>query len=110
MPAATSCEASTRSAHCAGERGGGLRARPHAAGSARPHRSPRGAVAAAVSDFLGTAIVREPRRVGKPLEGELGGVWSARRGTYRIHYRVLEEQREVVVLRIEHRRDVYRPR
>lgn len=68
------------------------------------------AVAAAVIAFLTTAIVREPRRVGKPLRGDLAGVWSARRGTYRILYRALEEPREVVVLRIEHRRDVYRPR
>lgn len=68
------------------------------------------AVAAAVIDLLTTAIVREPRRIGKPLRGQLEGVWSARRGTYRILYRVLDEPREVVVLRIEHRRDVYRPR
>ncbi|WP_036725859.1 type II toxin-antitoxin system RelE family toxin [Patulibacter minatonensis] len=68
------------------------------------------AVAAAVIDLLTTAIVREPRRIGKPLRGQLVGVWSARRGTYRILYRVVDEEREVVVLRIEHRRDVYRPR
>jgi mRNA interferase RelE/StbE len=68
------------------------------------------AVAAAVIDFLTTTLVIEPRRVGKPLRGELAGVWSARRGTYRVLYRVLEEAREVVVLRIDHRRDVYRPR
>ena len=34
--------------------------------------------------------------------------WSARRGTYRILYRIVEAKREVVVLRIEHRRDAYR--
>jgi len=68
------------------------------------------AVAAAVIDLLTTAIVQEPRRIGKPLRGQLVGVWSARRGTYRILYRVLDETREVVVLRIDHRRDVYRPR
>lgn len=67
-------------------------------------------VAAAVTDLLTTAIVREPRRVGKPLRGQLAGVWSARRATYRILYRVISETREVVVLRIDHRRDVYRPR
>jgi mRNA interferase RelE/StbE len=65
-------------------------------------------VAVAVIDFLTTALVREPRRVGKPLRGDLAGVWSARRGTYRVLYRVLDEPREVVVLRIDHRRDVYR--
>jgi len=68
------------------------------------------AVAGAVIDLLTTALVREPRRVGKPLRGQLEGVWSARRGTYRVLYRIVEEAREVVVLRIEHRRDVYRPR
>ncbi|MDX8151251.1 type II toxin-antitoxin system RelE/ParE family toxin [Patulibacter brassicae] len=68
------------------------------------------AVAGAVIDLLTTALVREPRRVGKPLRGQLEGVWSARRGTYRVLYRIVEEPREVVVLRIEHRRDVYRPR
>jgi mRNA interferase RelE/StbE len=35
-------------------------------------------------------------------------VYSARRGTYRVLYRINEERREVVVLRVEHRRDVCR--
>lgn len=66
------------------------------------------AVAVAVIDFLTTALVRDPRLVGKPLRGDLLGVWAARRGTYRILYRVREDTREVVVLRVEHRRDSYR--
>jgi len=68
------------------------------------------AVAAAVIDFLTTALIVQPRTVGKPLRDDLVGVWSARRGTYRILYRVFDEPQEVVVLRIEHRRDVYRGR
>lgn len=68
------------------------------------------AVAAAVLDFLTGPLVVEPRRVGKPLRGELAGIYSARRGTYRVLYRVRQEQHEVVVLRIEHRRNAYRPR
>jgi mRNA-degrading endonuclease RelE of RelBE toxin-antitoxin system len=67
------------------------------------------AVAGAVIEFLTTALVREPFRVGKPLRGELAGIFSTRRGTYRILYRVRDEPREVVVLRVEHRRDAYRP-
>jgi uncharacterized cupin superfamily protein len=58
-------------------------------------------VAAAVIDFLTTAMIENPRRVGKPLRGELAGIWSARRGTYRVLYRVREDRREVVVVRIE---------
>ena len=67
-------------------------------------------VAAAVIEFLTTTLISQPRRVGKPLRGQLAGIWSARRGTYRILYRLQENPREVIVLRIEHRRDVYRPR
>jgi mRNA interferase RelE/StbE len=67
-------------------------------------------VAAAVIDFITTALVARPKQVGKPLHDDLAGVWSARRGTYRVLYRVLDEPREVVILRIEHRRDAYRPR
>lgn len=65
-------------------------------------------VAVAVIDFLTTALIEQPRRVGKPLRGELAGIWSARRGTYRILYRVRDQPPEVIVLRIEHRRDAYR--
>lgn len=68
------------------------------------------AVAAAVIDFLTETLVAEPWRVGKPLRGELAGMHSARRGTYRVLYRTREEQHEVVVLRVEHRRDADRPR
>jgi mRNA-degrading endonuclease RelE of RelBE toxin-antitoxin system len=68
------------------------------------------AVAAAVIEFLTGALVNDPRRVGKPLRGDLAGIHSARRGTYRVLYRINDDLREVVVLRIEHRADVYRPR
>lgn len=66
------------------------------------------AVAAAVIEFLTTTVIANPHRVGRQLRGQLAGVWSARRGTYRVLYRINEVQREIVVLRIEHRRDAYR--
>jgi mRNA interferase RelE/StbE len=66
------------------------------------------AVAAAVIDFITTALLESPQRVGKPLRDDLEGIWSARRGTYRVLYRIRDEPREVVVLRIDQRRDVYR--
>lgn len=67
-------------------------------------------IATAVIEFLTSTLVRAPHRVGKPLRRELAGVWSARRGTYRILYRVREDTHEVIVLRVEHRGDAYRPR
>jgi mRNA interferase RelE/StbE len=66
-------------------------------------------VAAAVIEFLTGALVENPHSVGKRLRRHLAGVHSARRGTYRVLYRINEVQQEVVVLRIEHRRDAYRP-
>jgi mRNA interferase RelE/StbE len=66
------------------------------------------AVAAAVIEFLTTALVEQPHRVGKPLRGQLEGIFSARRGTYRILYEIVEESRQVVVYRIEHRCETYR--
>ena len=66
------------------------------------------AVAAAVVEFLTGALVDNPQRVGKSLRGELAGIYSARRGTYRVLYRINDNLREVVVLRIDHRRRVYR--
>ncbi len=65
-------------------------------------------IAAAVIEFLTGALVDNPQRVGKQLRGDLAGIHAARRGTYRVLYRINEAQREVVVLRIEHRRDAYR--
>jgi len=68
------------------------------------------AVASAVIDFITGPLRENPRRVGAALRNELEGVWSARRGTYRILYRINDERREVIVLRIGHRRDIYRTR
>ncbi|CAL8971709.1 Toxin RelG [Tessaracoccus sp. O5.2] len=66
------------------------------------------AVAAAVIEFMTGPLVENPRLVGKMLRRELEGIWSARRGTYRVLYRINDHVDEVVVLRIDHRRDVYR--
>ncbi|MBA2767598.1 MAG: type II toxin-antitoxin system RelE/ParE family toxin [Sporichthyaceae bacterium] len=67
------------------------------------------AVGVAVIDFLTSALVESPRRVGKPLRNDLAGIWSARRGTYRVLYRINDDAHEVIALRVEHRRDAYRP-
>ena len=66
-------------------------------------------VAAAVGHFITTALIHDPHRVGTHLSNDLDGIWPARRGTYRALYRINQERREVVVLRIDHRRDAYRP-
>jgi mRNA interferase RelE/StbE len=74
---------------------------------------PRGlpvAVAAAVTEFLTGPLLENPHRVGKLLPRELDGYHSARRGAYRVVYRIDEPSRTVHVVRIDHRADVYRAR
>jgi len=68
------------------------------------------AVAAAVLEFVTGALLENPHRVGTQLRGDLAGVRAARRGTYRVLYRINDAEGEVVVLRVEHRRDAYRSR
>lgn len=65
--------------------------------------------AAAVIEFM-LGLLENPRRVGHELQRELEGIWTARRGAYRILYELDEEERQVQVVRIDHRTDVYRSR
>jgi mRNA interferase RelE/StbE len=65
-------------------------------------------VAVAVIDFITGSLLDNPHRVGRELRNELAGIHSARRGSYRILYRIDEDERSVTVLRIDHRGDAYR--
>lgn len=67
-------------------------------------------VAAAVLEFCAGPLALNPNRVGKPLFGPLAGCRGARRGTYRIVYRVDASARVVHILDVDHRADVYRRR
>jgi mRNA interferase RelE/StbE len=68
------------------------------------------AVSVAVIDFITGSLIENPRRVGRELRSELAGIHSARRGIYRILYRIDESKRTVTVLRVDHRGDVHRRR
>ena len=66
------------------------------------------AVAAACIEFVFGPLAQDPRRVGAPLRKPFEGQWRARRGEYRVRYRIDDETRTVYVLDIDHRRDAYR--
>ena len=67
-------------------------------------------VATAIVEFLAGPLLDDPKRTGHPLRRELEGLWAARRGPYRVIYELDERAREIRVLRVDHRADVYRPR
>lgn len=65
-------------------------------------------VAAACVEFLFGALAANPHRVGAPLHAPFEGQHRARRGEYRVRYRIDENQQVIYVLDIDHRRDAYR--
>jgi mRNA interferase RelE/StbE len=49
-----------------------------------------------------------PRQWGKPLHGDKGGLWRYRVGDYRLICDIQDERITVLVVRVGHRKDVYR--
>lgn len=62
-------------------------------------------VATAAIEFIYGPLASNPQRVGKALRFDLEGLHSARRGDYRVIYRIDEH---VTIIAIDHRADVYR--
>ncbi|RME32806.1 MAG: type II toxin-antitoxin system RelE/ParE family toxin [Gammaproteobacteria bacterium] len=54
------------------------------------------------------AGLEDPRSLGRPLAGGKDGLWRYRVGPYRIICQLEDQNLVVLVLRIGHRRDVYR--
>ena len=67
-------------------------------------------VATAVVEFIYGGLADNPHRVGHELTLELVGVHSARRGDFRVLYRIAEDQKVATIINIDHRADVYRRR
>jgi mRNA interferase RelE/StbE len=66
------------------------------------------AAAFAAWEFISGPLLRRPRRVGAPLRAPFDGLWRARRGEYRVRYRIDDDRHEIQVLDVDHRRAAYR--
>ena len=66
------------------------------------------AVAAAAYEFITGPLLTDPHRIGKRLLPPMDDRFSARRGTYRVIYRIDDKARVVTVVDVAHRRDAYR--
>lgn len=67
-------------------------------------------IAFAAHEFIIGPLLANPHRVGKRLMPPLDDRHSARRGTYRVLYRIDDDARVVTVLAIRPRSDIYRAR
>lgn len=56
----------------------------------------------------GVAQLENPRQRGKRLKGQLSDLWRYRIGDYRVVCQLRDETLVVLVLRVGHRREVYR--
>ncbi len=68
------------------------------------------AVAFAAFEFIVGPLLDNPHRVGKRLRPPLEDRHSARRGTYRVLYRIDEERQRVTAVGVFSRSDAYRAR
>jgi mRNA interferase RelE/StbE len=66
-------------------------------------------IAMAAWAFVDGPLRDNPHRVGHALRAPFEGHWSARRGTYRVRYRIDEGKHTVIVLDIVPRADAYDP-
>lgn len=63
--------------------------------------------AAAAFEFIMGALREDPRRAGRPLREPLAPLYAARRGDYRVIYRIVDQRLVVEVVSAMHRRDAY---
>jgi mRNA interferase RelE/StbE len=55
------------------------------------------------------AKLEDPRSIGEPLKGSrFGGLWRYRTGDYRILCELQDEKIRILVVRVGHRREVYK--
>ena len=51
--------------------------------------------------------LENPRTLGKPLSGDLNGIWRYRVGDYRILAKIEDENCIILVVHVGHRKNVY---
>ncbi|MEY2343274.1 type II toxin-antitoxin system RelE/ParE family toxin [Acidithiobacillus sp. IBUN Pt1247-S3] len=63
-----------------------------------------------IRDFIEVKVanLEEPRSLGKPLAGGISGLWRYRVGNYRIIASIEDRDIRILVVKIAHRKEVYR--
>lgn len=53
-------------------------------------------------------LTQDPLKIGKPLKGQFSGLWKYRYGDYRVIYILDLETETMRILKVRHRKDVYK--
>ncbi len=53
-------------------------------------------------------LLPDPHGAGKPLKGQDGSIWSFRSGDYRVLYVFNDNEIWVLILRVGHRKEIYK--
>jgi mRNA interferase RelE/StbE len=73
-----------------------------------PSSGPRHKIPGILAKLRRGSIAVNPYRAGKPLDETFAGYHSARRGTYRVIYRIDEAKHQVEIHSVRRRRDACR--
>ena len=65
-------------------------------------------VAKRIIKFLRERVSIDPRATGKALKGDHSGLWRYRVGDYRVICEIYDEKISLLVVRVGHRKEVYR--
>ncbi len=53
-------------------------------------------------------LILDPAKLGIPLKGNLKGLYRYRIGEYRVIYVIDEEEKKVIILKVDHRKKIYK--
>ncbi len=53
-------------------------------------------------------LILDPAKLGIPLKGNLKGLYRYRIGEYRVIFVIDEEEKKVIILKVDHRKKIYK--
>ena len=65
-------------------------------------------IASVILNYVDERLATNPARMSKPLTGALQDLRSARSGDYRVLLRLIEAERQLIIIRVDHRAHAYR--
>lgn len=69
-----------------------------------------GNIASAVMTYVDNRLAANPRRLSKPLAGDMAGLHTARNGDYRVLLRIDDDAAVIWIVHVDHRAHTYRSR